>query len=103
MYGIVYIDHNCLLVSYSVPIDIGYILVLVYWVHIDILMVLLFVCCVWMVLYLLLSIIAHNMYWHPLVLYIDIVIKFIGKGIAQMLLYVHWYCPLLLIIGVTMV
>ena len=42
MYGIVYIDHNCLLVSYSVPIDIGYILVLVYWVHIDILTVLLF-------------------------------------------------------------
>ena len=48
-----------------------------------------------LVLYLLLSIIAQNMYWHPLVLFIVIIIiKFLGKGIAQMLLYyVHWYCP----------
>ena len=89
MYGIVYIDHNCLLVSYSVPIDVGYILVLVCWVYIDILVL----------LFGIIPIVVHYCPQHVLAP-IGIVIKFIGKGIAQML---HWYCPLLLIIGVTMV
>ena len=80
MYGIVYIDHYCSLVSYSVPIDIGYTLVLV----------------------LLFGIIPIVVYYCPqhVLAPISIVIKFIGKGIAQMLncyMYigiVH-YCSLL--------
>ena len=55
--------------------------IIVHWYHIyiDIAILVLFM--------YLLSIIAHNMYWHLLVLFIVIIIiKFLGKGIALKLL-----------------